>query len=262
MVLNIKKTIFLIVAIILFGGCSKDAKVYQYYTLSFEDYSFSGGSEEEHTSITIDNWSKYVDSPQYGGPLLYGGTIKYCWYDATTDLYSEIADALGTNKYDGGGIAISNYFRKDITQPIDYTEQLSVYASNGNNKRSAVVYVAKNECPPALKFKYGTGIIDNLYICPTAYSYYIAKNGTAEIPSIIASGSEIKIIITGYDALERETGVIEHVLYRENSLQNGWKRIDTSILGLVKYVTFQMYENDSDMQHPAYFAIDNITIKK
>lgn len=257
-----KRISFFTLAVMLLLGCEKDAKVYQEYTLSFENYSFSGGSEEEHTSITIDNWSKYIDVPQYGGPLLYGGTAKYCWYDATTDIYSEISDAFGTKKYDGGGIAISNYFKKDLTNPIDINDQLSVFASNSNNKRSAIVFVAKNECPPSLEFKYATGYIDNLYICPTTYSYYVARNGMGEIPSIVESGSEVKIIITGYDASNRVTGEIEHILYRENSLQNGWKKVDTSILGFVKYITFKMYENDSEMKHPAYFAIDNITIKK
>lgn len=58
-----------------------------------------------------------IDTPEYGGPLLYGadggGFYKdegvYEWTDEATSLHSKLNNAYGSWAYWSGGAAVSNY---------------------------------------------------------------------------------------------------------------------------------------------------------
>ena len=73
-------------------------------------------------------WDALIDSPQYGGPLLYGeydeagftylGT-DYSWHDQdNTELASELCESNGAAIYWNGGHAVSNY--TDQAATTDY----------------------------------------------------------------------------------------------------------------------------------------------
>ena len=88
-----------------------------------------------------EKWSSLIDSPQYGGPLLYGEDgygfeeeeDAYTWYDeGNTYLKSTVNGGWGTWCYWSGGVAVSNYYN-DITDG-SYFNQLSVnYNKDGNH---------------------------------------------------------------------------------------------------------------------------------
>ena len=82
----VKVSIAAAAAVILTASCEKHKGYTTYNTLTFE------GSK----------WDALIDSPQYGGPLLYGDMVSgvdYSWVDeGNTFLASEICET--------GGVAI------------------------------------------------------------------------------------------------------------------------------------------------------------
>ncbi|MBP3496910.1 MAG: DUF4465 domain-containing protein [Alistipes sp.] len=263
-----RKFTLLTFALLLAASCEKAQidPVTKQRTITFEDSSFAGGDGEGSSTVTSSWWAQYIDKPQYGGDLLYGGN-GYGWYDNQTTLTSYLPDYWGDKTFFGGGIAISNYVENP--QNPTYEQQLTIGVSPVSGKNFAVCYVATNLCPPFLEFKYGTGVIESLYIIPTAYTNAVVQNGNAFSPAMAQNGY-IRIEATGIDEKGGKTNTLECYLYDGRSFSS-WRVWDLKALGKVKRVEFRMYEGtteggkrvDSTAEYPTYpnyFAIDNISV--
>lgn len=265
---------FMALSALLAGGCQPDDNgkdiVRKHRTATFEDKTqTSTDSDRPGEVISSSWWAKLIDSKQYGGELLYSGN-GYSWYDVDTDLFSALPDPWGDGTFFGGGIAVSNYIGS-MMHNNTYESQLTVgNTSVTGSKNFLVCYVANNDCPPYIEFRYGTGIIEEMDICSTCYSLYIATYGNDFCPPIGADGY-LKVIVTGYDETGAVTGELEHDIFKGNSHMASWRAWDLSSLGLVKRITFRMeegkivngaYEKSTldYMQYPTYLAIDNIKV--
>jgi len=261
-----KKIFYFALAVSVFAaGCEKNDPKDEdngdrYLTLTFEG----------------DEWSGKIDSPQYMGPLLYGD--GYSWYDPTTDLYSELTDSYGDNKFWGGGIAVSNYFSRDIEANNTFDQQLTVYSDDAYSGNNCVVcngYAGSwSDSRPSLEFKSGAGMIVNLYVCPTTYFYSVAKFGNEYTPKL-GKDDWLKIVATAYTrgigGEEVEVKVdgkrleLELYLYRNGEFAfDDWTEWNLSEFGEIWKVKFDMqWSGGADtFMIPAYFAIDDITVYK
>ena len=104
---------------------------YELRVLTFEDADYKGGTNFAGKS----DWSSLIDSPQYGGSMLYGGgsgfdTLEkaYKWTDSgNTELSSRLCNGYGAYCYWSGGHAVSNYASSDYVTNGDFNHQLTVY---------------------------------------------------------------------------------------------------------------------------------------
>lgn len=177
-----------------FTACSNedntgDAPYPHYKVLTFEDKDWGGSTN----FVGQKSWSSLIDSPQYGGDLLYPADFDdekdqlYYWYDqGNTGLYSELLNGYGDGAYWGGGIAISNYVDADLTHGT-YLNQLSVPVSNGSSN-FAVAFCNSNPTisyyNPQISIKFKNGreyLIKSMKVAPTIYQLNIAKNGNAGV---------------------------------------------------------------------------------
>ncbi len=265
------RTLFLLLILaISFVGCDKEPAQSKKTTktVTFEDFSFDGGDAENNTSVNGAWWEQYIDSQQYGGSLLYGGN-GYAWYDNATTLTSYLPDYWSDGTFFGGGIAISDYVASPTTPT--YEEQLTIGLSPVSGKNFAVCYVATNQAPPFIEFKYGEGVVEQLSVTSTVYTNFVVQNGNA-FSSAMPSNGYIRITATGVDALGNKTGELEMLLFNGRSV-SGWRKWSLSALGTVKRVEFRMYEGttengqhiDSTAEYPTYpfyFAMDDIVVTK
>ena len=265
-----RKLAIIPLALLLFAACDKPAgePTRKRITLTFEDSSFAGGDSENNNSVNTNWWAKYIDNPQYGGDLLYGGN-GYAWYDNGTTLTSYLPDYWGDGTFFGGGIAISNYVENPVAPT--YEHQLTVGSRPVSGDNFAVCYVATKLGPPFLEFKYGTGIIESLYVIPTVYVNAVVQNGNDFSPAMPQNGY-MRIEAKGISESGETTGVAVMYLYDGRSFSS-WRKWDISSLGVVKRVEFTIYEGvkegslyiDSTAEYPTYpnyFGIDNITVLK
>lgn len=104
---------------------------YELRVLTFEDANYKGGTNFAGKS----DWSSLIDSPQYGGSMLYGDgsgfdTLEkaYKWTDSgNTELSSRLCNGYGSYCYWSGGHAVSNYASSDYVTNGDFNHQLTVY---------------------------------------------------------------------------------------------------------------------------------------
>lgn len=247
-----KKLLLPLVALMVAGGCNNNSDTPTYDTIVLDFESLSNA----------------IDSTQYGGSLLYGGS-GYSWYDETTNLGSTLPNFWGDNTFFGGGIAISNYFY--TPEKINYELQLTITTAPVSGNNFAICYVATNEGAPSVEFRNGCGTIESLYVLPTAYVNDVVMNGNDFSPAMPANGY-IRITATGIDSNGNTTGVAEHFLY-DGRKSNGWTKWNLSSLGEVQRIEFRMYEGTTEggkrvdskadyPTYPSYFAIDDIAIRK
>ena len=97
-----KFSIAVTAAVILAASCEKD----------------NGNDNQKTTAILTfegESWDALIDSPQYGGPLLYGDMVTgtdYSWYDqGNTELASELCESNGSTIYWNGGHAVQQLLR-------------------------------------------------------------------------------------------------------------------------------------------------------
>ena len=262
-------TLLLIAAVALFG-CEKPEPeaVKKTQIVTFEDSSFASGDGESSGTVTSAWWSQYIDTPQYGGNKLYGGN-GYAWYDNKTTLTSYLPDPWNDGTFYGGGIAISNYV-ENPTEPT-FEHQLTIGVQPVSGRNFAICYVATNEQPPFIEVKYGTGVIESLYVLSTVYGNAVVQKGNAFSPAMPTNGY-IRITATGIDAEGNKTGEEKMFLYN-GPYATGWRKWNLSALGVVKRVEFRMYEGvrengvevDSTAEYPtypSYFAIDDIAVTR
>lgn len=233
----------------------------------------------DYCNKTIAKWSDLIDSPQYGGTMLYGESgygdeEPYTWWDkGNTELQSTIVDSWGYYAYWNGGHAISNYAGTDLSQG-DFSHQLTVYGAGGHNgsQNFAVHFGYRDNSPykqdvelPALVFGDGEErIIESMWVMNTVYamSCYLSGNGlTAEI----GPDDWVKLVATGFDKNGDKVG--ETTFYTCNGPDNivmDWTKWDLSSLGKVNKVEFNVTgssDNGAGFSQPAYFAFDDVAVR-
>ena len=249
---------------------------YELRVLTFEDEDYKGSGKEY--------WTSLVDSPQYGGPLLYGesgsGPADYHWNDeGNTFLAHDMPENFGTTCYWGGGHAISNYVDMDLANG-DYQHQLAVYykdpatgfGGHGGSKNFCVHFgymddsaYNKTENLPSVYFMDGVArIVDHMYVMWTTYLANCVSNGNG-LTAPLGPDGYVKIIATGYD----EEGAkvepsLEFSLASADGQISEWTKWDLSALGKVLKIEFNM-AGDSDngygFSQPAYFCYDDVAVR-
>lgn len=238
--------------------------------LTFEDSDYQGG--------VSGYWTSLVDSPEYGGHLLYGEDPTD-W--TATDIEYEWCDKDGTNLSGGtfteygfsfsfGGSAISNYVIADETT-ADYTRQLSLWSEKAQGKGGhndsanfCVVYTGLGMgMYPELRFADGKEYtIDHLYIANIAWVANSLLNVAGE-----KGGADdwFSVTATGYDADDEVTGESEFFLFEKGRIVKEWTKWDLTSLGKVAYIAFECkgsVMNGYGLATPAYFAIDDVAVVK
>jgi len=222
-------------------------------------FALTSCSDDDDDVATLtfegEKWTSLVDSPQYGGQLLYGeGKDTYDWRDEATGLNGGLTRAWGGGYgYSEGGVAISNYVCDSLQAHSTYTYQLEVPVSNGS-KNFAVVY-----CDASLSFDEGVSrVIRSMDICPTTYLLGVETYGDGYAASLAESGN-MTLTITADNGKTMDVDFA-----RDGNILKTWKRIDLTSLGAVNKITFTMDGSDrSDwgVKHPKYFALDNVKVE-
>lgn len=259
---------------------------YELRVLTFEDADYKGGTNFAGKS----DWSSLIDSPQYGGSMLYpngSGTTDeseaYTWYDAgNTELKHTLPKSWNQYCYMGGGHAVSNYASSDYVTNGGYESQLTVYKAgtegvvrtggghNGSNN-FAVHYGYKDKSgntdgQTLPSFAFGDGmarVIDHMYVNNICYALNCYLNGNG-LTAKIGDDDWVKLIATGYDG-EAKTG--EASIYLCNGPKNivtDWTKFDLSGLGAVTKVEFNITgssDNGYGFSQPAYFAYDDVAVR-
>lgn len=262
---------------------------YELRVLTFEDADYKGGTNFAGGN----NWTSLIDSPQYGGKMLYGESgggvdsvdAAYKWTDKNnTWLSNTLSEGYGSWCYWSGGHAVSNYVSGEISKYGGFESQLTVYKKdvsglertggghNGSNNFAVHYGYADNSgyglteaSLPALTFADGTArVIDHMYVNNTDYALncYIDGNG---LTAKIGDDDWVKLVATGYNAAGEKTGTAS--IYLCNGPKNimmDWTKWDLSGLGKVLKVTFNVTgssDNGYGFSQPAYFAYDDVAVR-
>ena len=262
---------------------------YELRVLTFEDADYKGGTNFAGGN----NWTSLIDSPQYGGKMLYGESgggvdsvdAAYKWTDKNnTWLSNTLSEGYGSWCYWSGGHAVSNYVSGEISKYGGFESQLTVYKKdvsglertggghNGSNNFAVHYGYADNsgyglgeDALPALTFADGTArVIDHMYVNNTDYALncYIDGNG---LTAKIGDDDWVKLVATGYNAAGEKTGTAS--IYLCNGPKNimmDWTKWDLSGLGKVLKVTFNVTgssDNGYGFSQPAYFAYDDVAVR-
>ena len=256
---------------------------YEIRVLTFEDGDYKGSGN----FLGNMDWSSLIDSPQYGGNLLYGeNASQYFWYDeGNTELMS--SGLPGDFGFSSGGHAVSDYVGGTA---YDYTEQLALLRNDaagiipgqgghGGSKNFCVHYGYADDSGssygvtlPSIFFGDGKArTIDHMWVNGTAYLAHSAMYGDGFNPPM-APGEWIRIVAIGYDENGEESGRLEYSLAEiaesgdaRDGIMNmdSWNKWDLSGLGDVLMVEFNMEgnsRNEYGFSMPAYFAYDDVAV--
>lgn len=236
--------------------------------LTFEDADYAGESATY--------WSDKIDSPQYGGSILYGdyatidGSLS-AWNDPTTTL---VYDGL-TTMYWSGGLAVSNYYEDPAT--ASYLTQLSVnttpspgYGADGS-ANFVVGYAYKDESsyssfmtPPSVYSTQDTFLPQYCYVTLTSYTINSLTYGDS-FASAATEESEFWVVAEGTKA-DGTTVTARYYLCKDGHIENEWVKFDLTSLGEVEELCFYVQGSDDlsgayGLNTPGYFALDNLAIK-
>lgn len=262
---------------------------YTLRTLTFEDSDYRGSGSMQSTGKA--DWSSLIDSPQYGGKLLYGEsgsgstTSYYYWADEdNTMLAHEFPLNWGSYCYWGGGQAISNYNSGDVEAYGDFTHQLTAFKEGvkGMAQTGGGYDGSDNFCVdygyhdnsgyssdnvPAIYFYDGEArVIDHMYVNNICYNVGCYVNGNG-LTAKIGDSDWVKLVATGYDAngdkITDKTAEI-YLCNGPDNIVEDWTRFDLSVLGPVTRVEFNVTgssDNGYGFSQPAYFAYDNVAVR-
>lgn len=257
-------------------------------TLTFEDADAKFAPQTlKYCNVTVSTWSDLIDSPQYGGPMLYGdhSTAEYMWWDeGNTELMHVVPYNYNAYCYWGGGHALSHFNSKNFAKFGDFNNQLTVYnasaddqmntAGGGHNGSDNFVmhFGYKDgsqwnmtEFLPALTFADGVErVVESMYVNNSTYAIncYIDGNGLTDK---IGPDDWVKIVATGYDANGDKTA--ETSMYMCNGPKNivrEWTKWDLTPLGKVVSIEFNVTgssDNGYGFSQPAYFAYDDVSVR-
>lgn len=243
------------------------------------------GLVKEAPYCTIDfegsKWSALIDTPEYGGPLLYGERGSgfdtdegvYEWTDEETSLHSKLNNAYGSWAYWSGGAAISNY-HCDIANGGPNT-QLSLPtetpAHSGDN--FLVTYGYNDGSPYAtdsraiLDFQDGVARqIKGMWITNNSYFLHSLTQGDG-INQSATDDTFIDVTFEGFDAAGISQGMVKYRIQDGKKALTDWAYVDLSSLGKINTLKIN-YEFSKDQDNgygfaaPAYLVIDDIEIYK
>ena len=259
---------------------------YELRVLTFEDADYKGGTNFAGKS----DWSSLIDSPQYGGSMLYGDgsgfdTLEkaYKWTDSgNTELSSRLCNGYGSYCYWSGGHAVSNYASSDFVTNGDFNHQLTVYKAgaegdvrtggghNGSNN-FAVHYGYKDKSGytdsmilPSFSFGDGMArVIDHMYVNNICYALNCYLNGN-DLTANIGDDDWVKLIATGYDGAAKTGEASIYLCNGPKNIVTDWTKFDLSGLGAVTKVEFNITgssDNGYGFSQPAYFAYDDVAVR-
>ena len=248
---------------------------YDLKVLTFEDADYKG----EGNFLGYKDWSSLIDSPQYGGTLLYGNLASsYCWWDENnTDLFSSInAGPYGTALW-SGGMAISNYVMNDFKGATS-NEQLAAYnpteggKGGHNDSDNFLVCVGYDDgskygtdSRPILSFDSDARVIDHAYVNLNCYGLNSAVYGDSSSPAATES-DYLDIVAEALDVDGEPTGtsIKFRAIDGKDDILMTWKKWDMSELGECFGVRFNIVsslENSYGLSYPAYFLLDDIAVR-
>lgn len=236
-----------------------------YYTIDFE------GSK----------WSALIDTPEYGGPLLYGADGGgfytdegvYEWTDEVTSLHSKLNNAYGSWAYWSGGAAVSNY-HCDIANGSSNT-QLSLPtetpAHSGDNFIVTYGYSDGSQFAtdsrPVFDFQDGVARqVKGLWITNNSYFLHSLTQGDGFNQSA-TDDTFINVTFEGFDAAGISQGMVKYRIQDGKKALTDWAYVDLSSLGKINTLKIN-YEFSKDQDNgygfaaPAYLVIDDIEIYK
>lgn len=236
-----------------------------YYTIDFE------GSK----------WSALIDTPEYGGPLLYGADGGgfytdegvYEWTDEVTSLHSKLNNAYGSWAYWSGGAAVSNY-HCDIANGSSNT-QLSLPtetpAHSGDNFIVTYGYSDGSQFAtdsrPVFDFQDGVARqIKGLWITNNSYFLHSVSFGDG-LNQPASDDTFIDVTFEGFDASGISQGMVKYRIQDGKKALTDWAYVDLSSLGKINTLKIN-YEFSKDQDNgygfaaPAYLVIDDIEIYK
>lgn len=241
--------------------------------LTFEDKDYKG------SEYTETYWTSRIDSPQYGGPILYQGGESWFWDEGNTGImYDGIAAG---DAYWLGGYAVSNYWGEDFNGK-SYDSQLEIatpknpgpgadgsdnflvlygYRDNINTTgfcTAAPLYVVDGEDEVEFEPQY-------VYATNTSYTLNSLHNGDNFAPPA-TENSWFRLYAEGikadgskeYTYVELCTGI---------DIVQDWVKFDLTPLGKIKELNFFLMGSDDlcgdyGLNTPGYAALDNLAIKK
>lgn len=231
-----------------------------YYTIDFEG----------------DKWTALIDSPEYGGKLLYGesgygygdGESVYEWTDETTSLHSKLNESSYGTAFWGGGAAVSDYHCAIADGGA--TTQLSIptdtKAHSGNNFIVTYGYNdgSYDSCP-VFDFKDGKARkVKGLWVTNTCYFLHSLGYGDS-FNSSATDDTYIDVTFEGFDANGISQGKVKYRIQDGKKSLTDWAYVDLSSLGEINSMKVN-YEFSADQGNsygftaPAYIAIDDIEV--
>lgn len=225
-------------------------------------------------------WSALIDTPEYGGPLLYGkgegfptDEGVYEWTDEVTSLHSKLNNAWGSWAYWSGGAAVSNY-HCDIANGSSNT-QLSLPtetpAHSGDNFIVTYGYSDGSQFAtdsrPVFDFQDGVARqVKGLWITNNSYFLHSLTQGDGFNQSA-TDDTFIDVTFEGFDAAGISQGMVKYRIQDGKKALTDWAYVDLSSLGKINTLKIN-YEFSKDQDNgygfaaPAYLVIDDIEIYK
>lgn len=225
-------------------------------------------------------WSALIDTPEYGGPLLYGkgegfptDEGVYEWTDEVTSLHSKLNNAWGSWAYWLGGAAVSNY-HCDIANGGPNT-QLSLPtetpAHSGDNFIVTYGYSDGSQFAtdsrPVFDFQDGVARqVKGLWITNNSYFLHSLTQGDGFNQSA-TDDTFIDVTFEGFDAAGISQGMVKYRIQDGKKALTDWAYVDLSSLGKINTLKIN-YEFSKDQDNgygfaaPAYLVIDDIEIYK
>lgn len=288
------KKIFTLVSFCLAVMASSAQSVvdYEIRTLTFEDANYVS---DESNFAGGNDWSSLIDSPQYGGTMLYGEggagvnniDDAYKWTDKNnTWLSNVLSEGYGSWCYWSGGHAISNYCSADIETYGGFQAQLTVYKKNDEHPDSLFRvgggykgsdnfavhfgYADKSgfglgeDALPTLTFADNVArVIDHMYVNNTAYALNCYMNGNG-LTAKIGPDDWVAIVFTGYVESEKSGEVKFFLCNGPDNIITDWTKVDLSTLGKITKLVINITgssDNGYGFSQPAYFAYDDVAVR-
>lgn len=243
------------------------------------------GLVKEATFYTIDfegdKWNALIDSPEYGGKLLYGergfgfdtDEGVYEWTDEETSLHSKLNNAYGSWAYWSGGAAVSNY-HCDITEGGS-EKQLSLptetAAHSGDNFIVTYGYndgsQYATDSRPIFDFQDGVARqIKGLWITNNSYFLHSVSFGDG-FNRPASDDTFIDVTFEGFDASGISQGMVKYRIQDGKKALTDWAYVNLSSLGKINtlkinYEFSKDQDNGNGFAAPAYLVIDDIEIYK
>lgn len=248
-----KLSLFLLVSVFAFCGCSNDddAKTYVLSLPSYEaETTYYGNTENP-----VEKWESY-GTPYYWTYLQDETNIFE--FDCISSSYGIGMDAFGfTNGTSGDYSSITKKGVKNNTYVI---VGISGYGAGANNDKEVAIRFKDNKSN-TLKAYQPKG----LFVTNSVFAYNSMKNGSDYFhdrgeEDKFDNNDSFKVIIYNLDKTQK----VECYLAQGTNLLSEWKWIDLTSLGKTEGLKFELVTtkiNETGNMTPTYFCLDGITIE-